>query len=277
MKQIDNIISKEEFQKYKNNLNREKFDFLIERNIEMQAKEIFDEARFSSDKNEAYEKALDAYDLSPNNYQYKTYAISLVNDNLLKEKEYFELISTVNSEIMNSNEGLYKFFDEKEIYSYRYKDLKYKYCCVLIENNKYEKAFFDLKEFNKLYSYIDFKVKHLILNLAIALDKKEDFLNQYHTIDGKENILYKLPFCYVLYKTGNYKDALIELKRINHLNHYLLDVILNLNDEKIKKEISFSKSKYYIGTREEALFSLKYFTSLYLDEDFKNFIIRNKE
>lgn len=277
MKQVDYIISKEEFQKLKNKINKEKIDLLIERNIEILAREKFDEARYSSDINESYHKALEAYEIYPNNYEYKTYAISQLLNSLEKEEEYLKLINTVNNEILNSKEGLFQFYDENEVYSYRYKDLKYKYCCTLIINNKYDKAFEELKKFNKEYSYIDFKVKHLILNLAIILGKKDDFLNEYNAIDGKKSVLFMLPLCYVFYKFGNYKDALDELKRINRINKYLLDIIINIEDEKLQKEINYSKSKFYITTREEALFCLKYFINLYSDKGFKNFIINSKE
>ncbi len=277
MQQVDYIISKEELQKLKNKINKEKLDLLIERNIEMLAREKFDEARYSSDKKESYSKALEAYEIYPNNYEYKTYAVSQLLDSLQKEEEYLKLINTVNNEILNSKEGLFNFFDEDEIYSYRYKDLKYKYCCTLIINNKYEKAFEELKQFNKKYSYIDFKVKHLILNLAIILNKKDDFLNEYNSIDGKESILFKLPLCYVFYKVGNYSDALYELKGINRINKYLIDIIINIEDKKLQEEIKYSKSKFYVTTREEALFCLKYFINLYSDNGFKNFIIDSKE
>ena len=277
MKQVDYIISKEEFHKLKNKINKEKLDLLLERNIEMLARETFDEARYSSDKEESYSKALEAYEIYPNNYEYKTYAISQMLDSVEKEEEYLKLINTVNDEILNSKEGLFQFYDENEVYSYRYKDLKYKYYCTLIINNKYEKAFEELKRFNKEYSYIDFKVKHLILNLAIILDKKDDFLNEYNSIDGKESILFKLPLCYVFYKVGNYKDALDELKGIKRINKYLIDIIISIEDERIQEEIKRSKSRFYVTTREEALFCLKYFINIYSDNGFKNFIIDSKE
>lgn len=268
----DNIISIESLKCLSKNIEKQNFEKKLENNLERLAREKFDEARFSHDSNLAYSKAIEAYDLFPNNYQYKTYAISKLSDSLLREVEYKKLIDTVDEEINNSVEGMFNFFEINEVYSYRYKSLKYKYIVALIVNRKYENAYFHLLKFIQRYSYIDFKVEHLLLNLCILLNKHSEFIKEYNLIEGKENIIYKLPYLYVLYKNANYNAAEDEICRIKRLNNYLFDLILNLEDECIIKEIKNSQYRYHIGSKEEALFCLKYFYEIYKDENFRKFI-----
>lgn len=268
----DNIISIDYLRNKNNELKKEVFDKRLEHNIERLAREKFDEARFDSDNNSSYLKAMEAYELCPNDYQYKTYAISKIKDSLLRESEYKSLIDTIDEEIKNSLEGMFCFFEINEVYSFRYKDLKYKYIICLIINKKYEIAYLHLLEFIKKYSYLDFKVLHLLLNLCILLNKDNELLEEYNLIDGKENILYKLPYLYCLYKNRKYHDAESEMCKISKLNTYLFALILELENENVINAIKKSHFRYHIGSKEEALFCLKYFYGIYCDEGFREFI-----
>lgn len=258
-----------EYLKDKDKIDKDK---KIDKNLKRMADELYSEAKFLSDPKKSYEKAMEAYEIYPLDYQFKSFAISKLIDNEEKEIEYKKLIDEIEKSIVDSMEGLFIFYEENEIYSERFKNLKFKYIITLIKNKKDQEALQELILFNTRYSYLDFKTKHLVLNLCLILWKKELFVSEYNSIIGKENILYKLPFSFLLFKNNQEEKSKDEIIRINQLNHYICDLIISLDNEDIKKEVRDCSPRFRISSREEALYSLKYFIDLYNDVEFKNFV-----
>lgn len=277
MSKKDNIILIQELREKNKQINIQKSFTLVNEDLKRMAQELFSQALFMSDKNNAYNKAIEAYEIFPSEYQYKTFAISKLSSVDEKEYEFKNLIDEIEKNIMNSLEGLFEFYGYDEIYSQRFKELKYKYIITLIINKKYQDALKELLSFNERYPYLEFKTKHLVLNLCLALGKKEMFISEYNSISGRENILYLLPFSLLLFKNNQIEASQKEINRINKLNHYLKDIIVNLNNIEVKKEIECCSSRYYMTTKEEALFSLKYFDEYYNDEEYKKLFFSEKE
>lgn len=277
MSKKDNIILIQELKEKNKQINIQKSFTLVNEDLKRMAQELFSQALFMSDKNNAYNKAIEAYEIFPSEYQYKTFAISKLSSVDEKEYEFKNLIDEIEKNIMNSLEGLFEFYDYDEIYSQRFKELKYKYIITLIINKKYQDALKELLSFNERYSYLEFKTKHLVLNLCLALGKKEMFISEYNSISGRENILYLLPFSLLLFKNNQIEASQKEINRINKLNHHLKDIMVKLDDIDVKKEIECCSSRYYMTTKEEVLFSLKYFDEYYNDEEYKKLFFSEKE
>lgn len=277
MSKKDNIILIQELKEKNKQINIQKSFTKVNEDLKRMAQELFSQALFMSDKNNAYNKAIEAYEIFPSEYQYKTFAISKLSSVDEKEYEFKNLIDEIEKNIMNSLEGLFEFYGYDEIYSQRFKELKYKYIITLIINKKYQDALKELLSFNERYSYLEFKTKHLVLNLCLALGKKEMFISEYNSISGRENILYLLPFSLLLFKNNQIEASQKEINRINKLNHHLKDIMVKLDDIDVKKEIECCSSRYYMTTKEEVLFSLKYFDEYYNDEEYKKLFFNEKE
>lgn len=249
---------------------RNKFDDSLER----MALEKFSEALYTKDRKKSYLLAIEAYELNPLEYNYKVYAISKLDDNLEKEKLYLDLIDSINKDINNGETSLYNFYNKDEIYKKRYKALVYNYIICLLINKKYILALDELIKFDSIYSHYDYKVRHLILNLFIVLNKYEE-INKYFILNEKEEcILNYLPMAYYLYKNGETEKSIDYLKRIIRNNKYFYEILINLDKNEYIEEIKKSKERYKLRSREEALFCFKYFYFIYsTDSDFINLFI----
>ena len=128
-------------QKYQEEEREKKIDLKIERD----AKDLFSKALFSLSKDDARKYARDAYDLKNDMYEYKTFLISLEENEESKLSEYKKLYEEVNKLI--ESDSLIKIYDRTEYKKERYNNLKISYINSLIKNRNYDEALTFLKEY----------------------------------------------------------------------------------------------------------------------------------
>lgn len=272
-KVIKFLYSQKKFNFSQTNSNR-KFKNKIDRSLERIASEKFAEAIYEKDINRSYALALEAYELNPDEYSYKVYAISKIENSNEREIMFFDLINDIKKKINDSRDGLFYFYDTSEFYKKRYKDLLYKYIICLIENRKYDDALIQLNRFDSIYYHFEYKVKHLIMNILLYKNEFKLFYDEIKMIEDEENLLYYLPRAYYLYKQGEIDESIKIINKAISINNYLIDIFRNLNDDCLIEKINKSKERYKLRSKEEALFCFKYFYFIYIDDEgFKKLLL----
>lgn len=230
----------------------------IDEDLKRQAKQLFEEALYSKiSKEKAYNKALDAYELYPSNYEYKTYAISLINNAFERMMEYEYLYKEINQYIDSYciEESIIQIYSIEERNSTRYKDLKYALACSYIENHRYREALQLLNEFDDNVTY---KTKHLIMNIHLVFGDYKECVDLY---DNDRSIIYLIPLSYAYLKLHKYKLFVEVIKEIQELNDNFKLLLFNLNVNRLKKI-----KKYHYTHESEIYYSFKYFYSMYKND-----------
>ena len=232
----------------------------IEEELKRQAQDLFQQALYERNIFLAIKYANDAYELYPERYEYKTYAISLIKDSEIKLQEYQELYDEISRYIdtYDQSESLMQIYSFEERNKRRFKQLKYNLACAMIENKLYEKAYALLKDL--ISEDVYFKSKHLIMNIYLKENKYQEVLDLCND-EENHSLIYLIPLSYAYLKLHKYKNFVAVIKEINILNEHFQNSFLKLQKARLK-----NINKYHFAGIDEIYYSFKYFYEMYRED-----------
>ena len=255
------IISFKDLEKkYKNEQNDDK----EERKLKVEANYIFNKALREKDSNLAYEYANNAYEIDQSKYEYRVYAISKLDDENRKLREYQALYEEINNLIsaFTANDAILKIYDESEYDKKRYCDLQYNFATTLIKCKKYQEAYEILEKLHKSKTNYRFKVKHLLLNILITESSYHKVLDLYNH-EKDDSVLTLIPLSFAYLKLNKYKEFVDTIRHIGYINPKFISFIKKEIDE---DGITSAKETYEIASLEEVYFAFKYFLFVYIND-----------
>ena len=232
----------------------------IDEDLKRQAQDLFQQALYEKESILAIKNANDAYELYPERYEYKTYAISLIKESDIKLQEYQDLYDEINHYIYSydANESIMQIYSHEERNKKRFKQLKYNLACAMLENKLYEKAYDLLKDL--IDENVHFKSKHLIMNIYLQQNKYQEVLDLYND-EENHSLIYLIPLSYAYLKLHKYKKFVSIIKEIDTLNEHFKDSFLKLQKARLK-----NINKYHFSCLDEVYYSFKYFYDFYKDD-----------
>lgn len=255
---MKNII---QFNKLKEEYDNKKEYEKASHDLDYEARCLFDSALYTKSNEKAIKLATDAYELRPDSYEYKTYAISKMDDEI-RLFEYEKLFNEVNHKIDVSldKDTIYKTYNKFEKNSKRYIELEYLYALEKIRNKDYN-CIDLLSDIKDKYSEYKFKCKHLIMNIYLILKDYKSCIEQYNK-NSDENAIILIPLSYAYLKMKDYKNFVYTVQEIDKLNRHFKKIIIEGNEKKILK----CNQRYLYGSKYEIYFGLKEFYELYLND-----------
>lgn len=218
------------------------------------------------DINKRIELANEAYESNNYFYEYKMYAISLYKSKKKRLEEYKVLLNFVCDMIKLSDEDSLAIFNKTEINAQRFIDLNFKYIMSLLENGKYKIVLDTIDTFEKMYKVYASKTKVLKFHALNMLGRFSDVIAMYNE-ESDENCALLMPLSYAYFKNHNIKNFTLTVERLFSINPFVQDLLLEYIEGYNKLSFEDASYVYYVRTKEEAKYCLKYASSLYLKDE----------
>jgi len=155
-----------------------------------------------------------------------------------------------------TDENIGSFWDIVETRPYL--RLRYSYLQLLINQGKFRKAIKECEDLLLLSKHDNLGVRHILMSLHAFFEDEVNanrLLKQY-VEDTSTPML--LPMIALYYKLDNYKKAEMYLKKLNRVNHELVDFLFDLEDlenlrdfENLEMEEVINTGMYRVGSKEE--------------------------